>query len=384
MRHSKNLLNLFILSACLLASCSESTQLSVQDGQDQEQTPLPSVLADFDPDDPALEKEVFCFYYNWYGTPAHDGTDQHWGHSVEGSSVGLPGGDDIGANFYPALDPYSSYDTTTLATHMDMLEDAGIQAIFLTWWGQTDFTAGNIPLILQAAQQKGIKVGFQIEPYGGRSASTVRADIVHILQTYGSHPAFYRTTNGWPLFFIYDSYLIPATDWANLLTDAGSQTIRNTADDALVIGLWVSDSDQANQLTGGFDGFYTYFGSKGFTPGSDPNNWTAMKTWADANDKLFIPCVAPGYIDERIRPSNTATTRSRDNGAYYDDYWQKAIDANTPFVAVTSFNEWHEGTQIEPAKPFAIDTFTYLDYSPLAQDYYLTRTKHWSDLFLAP
>ncbi|GAA4798915.1 endo-alpha-mannosidase [Olivibacter ginsenosidimutans] len=329
-----------------------------------------------------LEKEVFCFYYNWYGTPAHDGTDQHWAHSVEGSPDGLPGGTNIGSNFYPALNPYSSYDTTLLATHMDMLTQAGVQAIFLTWWGVNDFTTGNIGLILDEAVKKGIKVGFQIEPYANRSATSVRSDMSYILNTYGNHAAFYRTTNGLPLFFIYDSYLIEASDWASLLTTTGSQTIRNTAVDAVIIGLWRDQQDENNQLQGGFDGFYSYFGSKGFTGGSDPNNWLDMQAWASQNGKLFIPCVAPGYIDERIRPTNSATTRERDGGAYYDDYWQKAIAINPTYVAITSFNEWHEGTQIEPAKPFAIPEFTYLDYEPKAQDFYLARTKYWSDLFV--
>ena len=43
-------------------------------------------------------------------------------------------------------------------------------------------------------------------------------------------------------------------------------------------------------------------------------------------------------------------------------------------IGITSFNEWHEGTQIEPAIPFDSDVFEYIDYSPLAPDYYLTRT----------
>jgi hypothetical protein len=46
-------------------------------------------------------------------------------------------------------------------------------------------------------------------------------------------------------------------------------------------------------------------------------------------------------------------------------------------VGITSFNEWHEGTQIEPAMPKQIQGFTYLDYQPLAPDYYLDRTAYW-------
>ena len=44
---------------------------------------------------------------------------------------------------------------------------------------------------------------------------------------------------------------------------------------------------------------------------------------------------------------------------------------------ITSFNEWHEGTQIEPAVRKQIPGFTYLDYQPLSADYYLKRTADW-------
>ena len=57
------------------------------------------------------------------------------------------------------------------------------------------------------------------------------------------------------------------------------------------------------------------------------------------------------------------------------------LDKSSPLspelVGITSFNEWHEGTQIEPAVPKQIPGFTYLDYQPLSADYYLKRTAYW-------
>ena len=124
------------------------------------------------------------------------------------------------------------------------------------------------------------------------------------------------------------------------------------------------------------NGFYTYFAATGFTYGSTPANWKKMQAWAERNGKVFIPCVGPGYIDTRVRPWNGSTTRDRGNGKYYDDMFGAAVASGAPYIGITSFNEWHEGTQIEPAVPFSCDAFTYLDYSPLAPDYYLTRTAY--------
>jgi hypothetical protein len=36
-------------------------------------------------------------------------------------------------------------------------------------------------------------------------------------------------------------------------------------------------------------------------------------------------------------------------GAYYERMWEAAVKAKADVITVTSFNEWGEGTQIEPA-----------------------------------
>jgi hypothetical protein len=61
--------------------------------------------------------------------------------------------------------------------------------------------------------------------------------------------------------------------------------------------------------------------------------------------------------------------------------WQAAIRAAPDVVTVTSYNEWHEGTQIEPARaaggPYAsYDGAWGLRGAP-AQRAYLDRTATW-------
>lgn len=326
--------------------------------------------------------QAFCFYYNWYGNTEKNGKEIHWAHSVMKSSPSdttsgfIPGGRNIASNFFPQLLPYSSTDSATVASHMQMMNTARIGVIVLTWWNKADFGMQSIPLIMREAAKAGIKVCFHIEPFGGRNAETTRQNIKLIIDTYGKHPAFYKL-NGKPLFFIYDSYLTKAEEWATLLHPKGSISIRNTAYDATMIGLWVKKGEEDFFKQSYFDGFYTYFGATGFTYGSTPANWKYMQEWAVKNDKLFIPCVGPGYIDTRVRPWNGKTTRDRENGKYYDRMFKQAIDSHAPFIGITSFNEWHEGTQIEPAIPYKVKEFHYLDYTPLAPDYYLKRTAYW-------
>lgn len=329
-------------------------------------------------------ERAFCFYYNWYGNTSFDGQEIHWSHDVIKQSPDdpdrprIPGKENLASNFYPELGNYSSNDPEIVAKHMKMMADARIGVVVLTWWRKSDSGLKAIPIILDEAQKEGLKVCFHLEPYGGRNAKSVREDIENLLKEYGAHPAFYRM-EGKPCFFIYDSYLTKAEEWATLLQPDGEITIRNTPLDAVLIGLWVKKGEEEIFRKSGFDGYYTYFAATSFTYGSSPENWPYMQKWAVENKKIFIPCVGPGYIDTRVRPWNGSTTRDRENGKYYDRMFNDAIQSGASYIGITSFNEWHEGTQIEPAVPFECSDFKYLDYNPLDPDYYLKRTAYWID-----
>lgn len=339
---------------------------------------------------------VHAFYYGWYGNPAVDGAYRHWNHPVldrrgrpdstraaypgyAGDAGGDPGYADIGADFYPELGPYSSNEALILDRHMAMLVQAGIGVLVASWWGPGSFEDRNLPLVMDAADRQGLKVAIHFEPFPGRDAVTAGEALRYLVATYGQHPALWRPRafGGRPVVYVYDSYLTSAQEWARLLRPDGDLSIRGTPADAVMIGLWVGRDEGSFFCDGGFDGFYTYFAAAGFTWGATPGNWPALADFAAAHGLIFVPCVGPGYRDARVRPWNTATTRDRENGRTYDRMFGAAIAAKPLWIGVTSLNEWHEGTQIEPATPMACDSFTYEDYGPHRPDWYLDRTRHW-------
>jgi glycoprotein endo-alpha-1,2-mannosidase len=334
------------------------------------------------PEPVAASYRAVAFYYPWYGNPATDGRYANWNHPVAVRNEpprAFPGGDDIGSNFYPSLGCYSINDPGLIRLHMHQLRQAGVGALCVSWWGRDTFTDRALPGLFKAAEEAGLKINFHIEPFPGRDAITTREAISYLIGKFGKSPACHRlaTRGNKPVFFIYDSYKIPAKEWATVLRKEGTNSIRGSDTDSIVIGLWVKEDEERFLLEGGFDGFYTYFATDGFTYGSTIRNWPILAEWARTHEKLFVPCVAPGYVDTRIRPWNGVNTRDRESGAYYDRMWSAALRVSPGLVGITSFNEWHEGTQIEPAMPKHIQGFTYLDYLPLAPDYYLSRTAYW-------
>ena len=151
-------------------------------------------------------------------------------------------------------------------------------------------------------------MAFHIEPYTGRGPLSLRKNLSYIQESYGNHPAFYKV-NGKPFYYIYDSYITPATEWARLLKPGGDLTVRGTKLDAIFIGLIV-DYKHRNQLkSAGFDGFYTYFGANGFSYGSTWKNWRSLAMFARKSSLIFIPSVAPGYDDMRVSFLNSFTAQ---------------------------------------------------------------------------
>ncbi|XP_066280514.1 glycoprotein endo-alpha-1,2-mannosidase-like [Branchiostoma lanceolatum] len=343
---------------------------------------------------------LHVFYYPWYGNPEQNGKYLHWNHNLiphwnKQEAKKWPTGrhqppDDVGANFYPSLGAYSSSDPAVIEHHMQQMRYAGIGVFAVSWYppeqadNEGQPSDSLIPALMDAAQKYSLKVAFHIEPYEGRTDWSLQHSVRYIVDTYGTHPAFYRhTRNGknLPLFYVYDSYNLPAKDWRNLLSPSGSHTIRNTAYDAIFLGLLVELKHKNEILQGGFDGFYTYFATNGFTYGSSFSNWKTLKQFANQNKMMFVPSIGPGYVDTRVRPWNGRNTRKRLNGKYYNDAFQAAFDVTPEIISVTSFNEWHEGTQVEMAVPKKVGEYTYNDYTPNSPEFYLQLTRNWSEKF---
>jgi len=343
-----------------------------------------------------LEYNAHIFYYAWYGSPDHDGQWWHWNHQyipqwdktdkhTYPTGIHVPPYD-IGSNFYPELGPYSSKDTDVIRKHFGWIANSSIGVVSVSWYppGQADEngppTDGLIPTLLNIALEFRLKICLHVEPYKSRSPATFRQHLGYVHATYSSHPAYYKMTVGTrtlPVFYIYDSYRITPEQWQRILSPRGDITVRNTDLDAVFLGLLVEYKHRFDIKKAGFDGFYTYFASNGFTYGSSWKNWKSLANFAFKNSLIFNPSVGPGYIDTRVRAWNSRNTQQRREGSYYETAWRTAVAAPARIVSITSFNEWHEGTQVEPAVPMSCDDYTYVSYYPKDPDFYLRITETW-------
>ncbi|XP_065183189.1 glycoprotein endo-alpha-1,2-mannosidase-like protein [Sycon ciliatum] len=350
---------------------------------------------------PVYSSRIHAFYYPWYASPAIEGKYLHWNHRIlpfwgdkeavkKPPHYHTPPGD-IGAQFYPQLGIYSSRSLAVISAHMKQMKAAGVGVAAVSWYPPKLADDNGkpsddvIPMLLKAGHEHGVSIAFHLEPYEPRSAKDVYNDLKYIIDTYGQHPAFYRTrlsagTPSRPIVYAYDSYKIPTDQWKALLTEGGAMSIRASKYDCLMVGLVVNKNDLEKLHAAGFDGSYTYFASKTFTFGSNPENWKWLNELSAKLNMLFIPSIGPGYDDTAIRPWNADTRQVRAGGKYYRDMISAVLELDIEAISITSFNEWGEGTQIESAVPYTFinphgSNRVYSDYQPLAPDGYLKITK---------
>lgn len=70
-------------------------------------------------------------------------------------------------------------------------------------------------------------------------------------------------------------------------------------------------------------------------------------TRARNRDSIACVTVIPGYDDTKVRKPGLKVDRV--NAQLYRMLWRAALDARPDWVLITSWNEWHEGSEIEPS-----------------------------------
>jgi glycoprotein endo-alpha-1,2-mannosidase len=287
---------------------------------------------------------VSAFYYPWYGTPGADGAFQHWQQDGRQPPVS------IASNFWPARGIYSSSDRLVLNSQMTEIRRSGIGDVAVSWWGWGSPEDTRLPAVIRAARAQKLTVSVHIEPYSNRTVANVEDAIEHLRDL------------GVTTFFVYRPSDEPLAQWAAM--NDRLTGVRVFAQTGLV----------GQAAEGHFDGIYTYdvlvYGAESFG---------RLCQQARAAGLLCAPSVGPGY-DARAAVGDMRV-KSRRDGQTYDAMWQGAIAAGADLVTITSYNEWHEGTQIEPA----VSRRGYASYAGAwgldgarAASAYLDRTAAWA------
>ena len=284
------------------------------------------------------------FFYPWYSNPRYDGYYAHW--TQGGHSPPL----DLASHFYPARGAYSSANPRVLRAQMRDIHAAGVDEVVSSWWGRGSPEDKRLPAIIRAASRWKVKVAVHIEPYPDRSVDSIASDLTY-LRSLGIRDVY-----------VYRAGDFPAQDWTRVTRQPNG------------LRLFAQTARVGFAARAGFAGFYTYDivvynGAK----------FDRLCNQAHAYGILCAPSVGPGY--DAWQATGDLKQKPRANGVTYDTMWRAALAAGADFVTITSYNEWGEGTQIEPAghgSRYESYDGAYGLHGRTAERAYVKRTAYWT------
>lgn len=283
------------------------------------------------PAEAGVPPRVLAFYYAWFDADT-------WQPQV------VP---DMPAQRYASTDP------AAITRQVQQAKNAGIDAFVVSWIGSNFPTDANFRLVLNASQSAGFAatVDFEAQRFGSREA--IQQALAYVRDSYMGHPAFLRE-GGKPVLFFWRQQVLPASAWAEIRQAVDPQHRQ----------VWIAEGvDISYQQV--FDGHHLYSIAWSPNPAATLADWSGRVRRAGP-DKLWVATVMPGYDDTRTDRSDRFA-RARENGAFYRLTWQAALNSGADWVVITSFNEWVEGSMIEPS----------VSYGNL----YLDLTREWAARF---
>ncbi len=300
------------------------------------------------PAKPQAPKLVLAFYYPWYGNEAYGGSNSHWGSyswlDIEESE------------HYPLLGPYDSRDPRVIMSHIRMAKSYGIDGFIVSWWGIDRYEDRVLPEILGVAEKEGFKVTVYYESNRQLSLNDVVEELTYIVRSYSGHPAYLKV-DGKPVIFVY-AMSARGRDF-NFWRDA----VRRVEADTGVDVFFVADTGDVGYLSA-FEGIH-YYSLLGIydNPGARFEE-TALRVRLYATRKemesgirhprFWVATVIPGFNNTKV---GGELVYPREGGAAYRRFWDAAISSGADMVAIVTWNEWHEGTEVEPSREYE---FQYL------------------------
>jgi hypothetical protein len=282
---------------------------------------------------------IGCYYYAWYEGDWLDSTVR---------------GDDP-----PVAGQYrnsSHEDMDVLVGHMRQIRDAGIDFVSVSWWPGNDQGA-----VLAAAAEIGVKVTFLYESLqrANHKKFLTMEELPAVLEDMKDVVDFmeeesWLRIDGRPVLMLYVT--------RNYRDPRMFDAIRDVLGDVFLVGdelFWKLSKVEKVRRFDAATGYNMYHPGKfsGRTAEERSESFLlSSRAMMEENARLcreagvgFWPVVMPGYDDSGVRPSEAHPSLSRLGGEFLKRSLDDALMFSPPCMMVTSFNEWYEDTQVEPA-----------------------------------
>ncbi|PZR64028.1 MAG: hypothetical protein DLM71_04120 [Chloroflexi bacterium] len=326
------------------------------------------------PPPPASGLQIGAYYYAWYGTAR-----RHWQDGYVRRVLSTPQA--------PSFGEYDSRDPGLIASHLAWAQQYGIDFLICSWWGPNGYEdvtvrdlllrsprigATRITLLYESIARLGLTNG--VINFDAATQQKLIADFDYLAGTYFANPSYQRI-DGRPVVYLYVTRIYRGA-YAQAFAALRAHMLQRYGYDVFLVADEVDPvgtPDPARIRV--FDAITPYTMYSDLQRPGWPDDtgflatvrrtYDAYRSAAAAEGVRFIPGTLPGFNDRGVRLSanhyvlprelNAAASGSSLFRAFLDlagGYLDPALQTLT----ITSFNEWHEDTQIEPTAPAPAST----------------------------
>lgn len=341
---------------------------------------------------------ILAHYLPWFTADPPSGKwGWHWTMNHFDPDKVVDGRREIASHFYPLIGPYDSDDPDLAECDALLMKYAGIDGAVIDWNGTDDYydyAANNrgAELFAKALRRAGLKYAVMYEDNsvrelikGGRlapgDAILHGQQTLEWLQTHWFSSPAYVTLDNRPLFLVWggNGGYYQGAQWDQIFSVLPRQPE------------FFTELGRNPPAVGGF----------GWPQpaGGTAASFTALDTFYGwyANTADFVAVAYPRFDDIYAEAGVHGSWGHIDdqNGKTYEETLAKALASGAPAVQIATWNDWGEGTQIEPSVEFGyrdLETTQrlrkkYIDpdfpYTPadlrLPVELYLVRKAHAND-----
>jgi len=337
-----------------------------------------------------LDHSVWTVYFVWYASPLFDPQHSwnHWCHPRSyvdktgkvskremrnAANWMAPGKRDAAASNYPLIGCYDSSDEKVIRWHMRTAREHGIDGFIVGWWGPhpKGDPEGNTdkPLAMAAEMAKDYGLSLAIVSDGEAEPVSMVRRLKLIWDLYGKNESFLDTEG---------RMMIYTWTWGRMGT-AGIDRVKAELEAYGARYFYVGDAPFSTftlPSETSKEALAERFDALGHFISLPDSQMVEQHELARRMGKMSIGTVSPGIdlSSVELRAGRNPELCPRDDGRFYKNKWDIVAGRDMDAIWVTSWNEWHEGAEVEPSRD---EGFLYLQMTKYYSKLY--KERRWND-----